>query len=700
MHGGSVETVLPIDPQPLNQLLKREWLVTNGLGGYASSTVPGLNTRKYHGLLVAAMSPPVRRMVMVSRIEETLWQGGTPAPLDCNEYPGVIFPEGHLRLREFSLDPSPCWIYQVGSLRLKKQLRLLRGQNTVVLSYTLLEGGMPADLQIRPLLALRPMHQLGFQWNGPLAAEERGKRHYRIPPTRQTPEFFFAHTGRFSPALDWYLNQIYRREAERGYPGLEDLFTPGFIRFRLSVGHTAHWVGSTEPIDLLAAVELADKQFSPSSVAVPAGDPALRALERCAEQLTAAAGEQSGAEPAPWFPTSFPWSAPSGRDMLIGFAGLFLVPGKFNQAKSQLLAFASLMRDGLMPSHFGEDGSEPVYHGADVSLWFVQAVWDYLRYTADDASVFGLMDAVAQIVDAYQHDQLKASPVRLSMDGDGLLASRAPGLATSWMDAKIDNWVITPRTGRPVELNALWHNAVRICGELSARYGHADRAAACLSLAARIHHAFNARFWNESASCCFDVVEDHGSDSSIRPNQLLAISLPFPVLQGDRFEKVLAKVEHELLTPLGLRTLSPADSGYVGHYGGGIVARDRAHHNGCVFPWLLGPYLSALAKTASSEQTIQATTRRLLAPCVQHLTGIGMGQLPELFDGTPPHAPGGAVASAPSVGEVLRAFSEFALGHNPAVSPVNRGCIEPGGAAGSLSPPCKAAAGKVFPFFS
>jgi len=669
-----MKSEIQVEGLAFEEMIGREWLATNGIGGYASSTIPSLNTRKYHGLLVAAMLPPVRRMVLVSRIEETLWIAGTPVSLDCNEYPGVIHPQGHLLLREFRADPCPSWIYAGEGWRLQKQLRLLSGQNTVVVSYTLLESAGPLDLEIRPLLALRGMHELTFQRNG-LVTEARSNRHHRVPPTAHTPEFFFAHDGRFSERPDWYLNQIYRREVERGYAGLEDLWTPGFIRLRLLPGHAAHFVGSAEPIDFNKAIELADRQHVVRTAA-PSPDPAFDALRRAAEQFVVSAGAGANADAAPLCSTGFPWPAPSGRDMLIAFTGLFLVTGRYDQAKSLLLTFASQLRNGLMPSRFPEDGGPPEYSGADISLWFVNAVWDYFRYTGDQPTTKRLLDVVCQILDSYR----QGTDLGITVDADSLLASRAPGIPTSWMDAKVNDWVITPRVGRPVELNALWYDAQRIAADLCGRFGREDRADSLTEFAGRTQNAFNIRFWNPVAECCFDVVEEHGNDPSIRPNQLLAISLPFAVLSPDRHAKVLERVRLDLLTPHGVRTLSMADSCYQGRYGGGVVSRDRAHHNGAAFPWLLGPYISALLKVRGRGETSRQQARDLLRPCLEFLAGQGLGQLCELFDGDAPQSPGGCIASAPAVAEVIRTYAEEVLGLNAILATcgmVVEDCIAP-----------------------
>jgi predicted glycogen debranching enzyme len=652
---------------PLDALLEREWLITNGVGGYACSTSVGLNTRKYHGLLVAAMSPPVRRMVLLSRIEETLHLNGWPHALACNEYPGTIHPEGHRLLKAFCASPYPRWAYQGEGWTLEKSVRLVRGENTVVVSYTLLGADSHVELEARPLMALRAMHDLMYQWNGRLAAESKTKRHHRVPPTLKSPEVFFAHDGAFSasPAC-WYLNTIYRREEERGYGGLEDLWNPGVIRWRLSPGQTVHFVCSAEPIEIgktLAKLDAEDAMVPPVSQMVSTPDTTQDLLVASAKAFACDTLDPTQAS-LPML-TALPWSAPSVRDALIAFPGAYLVTHNFDGAKALLQSLATKLDHGLLPTGIPEDGSNPVYRGADVSLWFINCLWQYLCYTGDDQTVSRLLDTAIEIVSEYRHGTL----LGIGADADGLLKTHAPGVGTTWMDAKIGDWVVTPRAGRPVELNALWYNALCITAELCERFGRATQATDLHELAAKAQWSFNRRFWNAERGCCFDVVDDHGTDPSVRPNQLLAISLPFPVLSKDRHPTLLEKVHRALLTPFGLRTLAPDDASYHGRYTGDVVSRDRACHQGCVFPWLLGQWVTAYVRVLGRSQTTRREALRFLEPCLEHVRGVGMGHLCELFDGDAPHRPGGAIASAASVGEVLRAYVEEILDQAPSALP-------------------------------
>ena len=651
----------------LDALAQREWLAVNHLGGYACSTVPAMNTRKYHGLLVAAMAPPVRRLVLLSRVEETVRARGWPYQLACNEYPGTIHPEGHQLLRGFAPAPFPRWAYQGNGWSLEKSVQLVRGENTVVITYTLLGADEAVEFDLRPLMALRPIHELMYQWNGRLDAENKSKRHHRIPPTQRTPEVFFAHDGAFEPKGAWYFNTIYRCEQDRGYGGLEDLWSPGVITWKLRPGQPVHFVCSSDPIHLdkaIAAVEVEAAAQSPSK-APRDHDTDLNVLVRAAGQFVVELPVDSPRRAIGQI-TQFPWSAPSVRDALISMPGILLVTGKYAHARAMLEFLSERLRRGLIPTHFPENGSDPVYGGADTSLWFINALWQYIRYSGDEStSSRRLLEAALDIIDHYR----SGADLGITTDSDGLLASRLAGAATSWMDAKVGDWVITPRTGRPVELNALWHNALCIAAHLCEKLGPAERGKELSALAARVRGAFATRFWNAEENCCYDVIEDHGPDPSVRPNQLLAIGLPFPVLPVERHAAVLQKCRNDLLTPFGPRTLSPKDHSYQGRYGGNVVSRDRAHHQGSVHPWLLGAYVSATVRLIGRGEQSRALAMKLLASCLEFLRTGGAGQLCELFDGDAPHRPGGAIASATAVGELLRSYVEDVLDQAPRSSP-------------------------------
>lgn len=657
---------LQLTDTPLDDLLSREWLVTNRLGGWASGTAIEVNTRKYHGLLVAAMTPPVRRMVLLSRVEESLRVDSRSVPISSSEYPDTISPRGFEHLVAFDHAPFPRWAFQADGWTLEKTLRLFPDRNAVCLTYTLLGSAAPAELHLRPLFALRGIHDLMYQWNGPLDGVPLAPGHHRIEATSRTPEVYFAHDGEFEKQSLWYLNTIYRRERERGYAGLEDVWSPGQIRWQLSPGRPVHFIAAADPIDLplmLSELQRADA-IVPQKNESSRLDDTARTLIRIAAQFTPVDSIDAGARRS-ILVTKYPWAPPSGRDALIALPGLFLVPRRFAEAKALLESMAGDLWNGLLPSCYPEDGSAPHYEGADVSLWFVHAVGEYLKYTAEDAAAHGkLIEAVGKIIEAYQH----GTTLGIGTDIDGLLSTHAGSIPTTWMDAKIGDWVVTPRQGRPVEINALWYNALCIASDLMRAIGRVARAEELDMLAVSVRHAFNRRFWNEKSNCCFDVVLDNGVDDSIRPNQLLAISLPHPVLLAGHHAAAMNVIKEKLLTPVGLRSLAASDPAYTTRYEGDPVARDRAYHQGSVYPWLLGPYASALTRLHGPTQQTRDEIRTALTPLLEHLTGDGLGNLCELFDGEVPRRPGGAIADTRSLAEVLRAYVEFVLAIPPSHS--------------------------------
>jgi predicted glycogen debranching enzyme len=657
---------LQLSQTPIDDLLEQEWLIPNRLGGYASGTAAQINTRKYHGLLVAAMNPPVRRMVLLSRVEEALRVNSSWFPLSAAEYPDTIHPRGFERVAAFDHSPFPRWAFQGEGWTLEKTLRLFPERNAVCLTYTLLGSSSPAELTLRPLFALRGIHELMYQWNGPLEANPLAPGHHRIAATSRTPELYFAHDGEFAAQSLWYLNTIYRRERERGYAGLEDVWSPGSVSWTLFPGRSVHFVCSADPIDL--SLMLSELSRSDALVSVPGGSPRLdesaRSLMACAAQFAPADSLDAGARRS-LLVTQYPWAPPSGRDAMIALPGLFLVPRRFAEAKALLESIAADLWNGLLPSVYPEDGSAPRYEGADVSLWFIHAVDQYLKYTSEDPAAYGtLIEAVAKILDACQH----GTTLGIGTDVDGLLRAYAAGVPTTWMDAKAGDWVVTPRQGRPVEINALWYNALCVGSALMRSVGRMARAEELAMLSVSVRHAFNRRFWNEKANSCFDVVMDYGVEDAIRPNQLLAISLPHPVLLAAHHDAVLETVKNQLLTPLGLRSLAPSEAAYCGRYQGDPVSRDRAYHQGSVYPWLLGPYADALVRVHGKTQRTRDEARSTLIACIERLTADGMGNLCELFDGDVPRRPGGAIADGRSIAEVLRAYVEVVLAIPPGPS--------------------------------
>jgi predicted glycogen debranching enzyme len=657
-------------------LIEREWIVANGLGGYASSTLCGLNTRKYHGLLVGAMSPPVRRMVLLSHVEETLWTPHGEFQLGNNEYPGTIFPRGFTHLRAFSVEPFPRWAYQGDGFTIEKSLRLLRGENTVCISYSLLTGGVPVTLEVKALLALRGIHELMYQWNSRLAAETKRGGMVRVPASTRTPEVFFAHDGEFRSEPHWHLNTIYRREDERGYSGLEDLWKPGTFRWMVSPGRSVHLICSTEPVELAPVIQKLERAREDldrrTAIVNTETNARLEMLSRAAESFVlslptetpSTAKESEEASRSVHVIGQYPWGPPSGRAALIGFTGLFLAADRAEEGRSLLHGLAARIRDGMIPTEFPEDGESPLYHGVDTSLWFVSALGEYFAETGDEKTVGSLFSTVENIIETYR----RTDGLAVACQPDGLVESRLQGVATSWMDAQLAEGPVTPRKGETVELNALWFNALVIASRLAKKNGKVELAAEWEDLSQKVQAAFNRKFWNESLNCCYDVIGENGADATIRPNQIFAASLLNPVLLPERRKAVVQKLIDELLTQTGVRSLWPRDPSYKGQYGGNVVSRDRAQHQGSAYPWLLGPLVTAYLKlNGRSEQSI-AKVLQWLAPSLEWMQGDGLGQLSELCDGDASHKWRGAPASALSAAEMLRCYAREVLGISSARS--------------------------------
>ncbi|MBK9171216.1 MAG: glycogen debranching enzyme family protein [Bryobacterales bacterium] len=630
----------------LDAALRREWLETNGLGGFASSTIAGLNTRRYHGLLVAATRPPVGRMLLLAKLDETLVFEGRRFDLSANRYPGVIHPQGHRYLKEFRLDPFPVFAYEVESVAIEKRVFMVHGENTVVVEYEV-TGGAGCTLEIRPLIAFRDYHALTRR-NGALnPAVEWQPYLASVRPYADLPALHVAHNAAgFEATGRWYENVEYAEEERRGLDYREDLFNPCLLRFH--GGATV--IASTEPRDISEAAILRKAEVARRAAVVaasPSPEPMVRALTAAADQFIVERGDLKT------IVAGYPWFSDWGRDTMIALPGLTLVNGRAAVARSILLGFAKHLDRGMLPNRFPEAGESPEYNTVDATLWFFEAVRSLLHSTGD----FGFVKdhLYGKLQEAIQW-HLRGTRYGIRADADGLLAAGEPGVQLTWMDAKVGDWVVTPRHGKPVEIQALWYNALRIMEDLAARFGHAGQAAAYGGLADGARESFNARFWNPQAGCLFDVIADTHRDASVRPNQVFAVSLHHTMLAPERARQVVETVRRELWTPLGLRSLSPRDPAYRPRYEGGVMERDSAYHQGTVWPWLLGPFISACVKVYGDPARKEAAG--WLAHLHEHLSVAGLGQISEIADAEPPHEPRGCIAQAWSVAEWLRAAVE------------------------------------------
>jgi predicted glycogen debranching enzyme len=640
----------------LETALSREWLETNGIGGFSSSTITGLNTRRYHGLLTAATTPPVGRLVLLSKLEETLTIDGRRYELSANQYPGGVHPEGFKYQTGFRLDPFPVFTYEVEGVRLEKRVFMLQGENTTVVQYEVpvpLEGrtAVPIVLEVRPLIAFRDYHSTTHE-NGALNSKmETQDGLTTVKPYSDLPALHFAHdTAQIEVNGFWYRNFQYAIEQERGLDFAEDLFSPCAFTFDLTKSPLVSIIASTERRDvgkadayrkaeterrnLLSGKSVADQ---PISTLTAAADQFIVARERC---KTVIAG--------------YHWFADWGRDTMIALPGLTLATGHAEIVKSILAEFAVHVDQGMLPNRFPDAGETPEYNTVDATLWFFEAVRALVQYTNDfDFVRTTLYSVFIDIINWH----VKGTRYNIHVDSDGLLFSGEPLVQLTWMDAKVDDWVVTPRTGKAVEIQALWYNALRVMEDLAEKFGDKANQKQYKTMAASARKSFNEKFWNGQTDCLYDVVNGDERDSSIRPNQVFAVSLSNSMLSKARAKSILRVVERELLTPRGLRTLSPKDPRYLGRYEGDPRSRDGSYHQGTVWPWLMGAYISAYVKTFG-ENAGRTFASEWLKNFEAHLTEACLGQVSEIFDGDPPHTPRGCVAQAWSVAELLRTAVE------------------------------------------
>jgi predicted glycogen debranching enzyme len=650
----------------------REWLETNGLGGYAMSTATGENTRRYHGLLVAAVKPPVGRAVLLSKLEETLVLGERRVDLSTNRFPGTIHPEGFRFLTGFRTNPFPTFTWDVDGVVVEKEVFMPHGENTVCVTWRIVNAGTsagPLGLEVRPLVAFRDFHALTHENTELDGRIEISEERVRIAPYEGLPDLFFAHDGKAEQAGDWYRSFEYEEEERRGFDFHEDLWHPLTLSYTfeeipsssdLRARREATVIASTSPraaadVHLLRKDELARREKSTRSAGA---DPMNRALARACDQFLVARGELATVI------AGYPWFSDWGRDTMIALPGLALATGRPEIARQILLAFSKHVSEGMLPNRFPDAGDRPEYNTVDATLWYFEAARAYVEATGDVAFLRETLYPVLGEIVAWHE---RGTRYGIRVDADGLLEWHAEGEALTWMDARVGGRPVTPRQGKPVEIQALWFNALctmrhfaRTIGEKTSEKGYSERADLCRSSFLRIFGE-----GPEGAGGLVDCVDGPGGtsrDRSIRPNQVLAVSLHHSMVGKPLARRVLAVVEEHLLTPVGLRTLSPRDPAYIGRYEGGPVERDSAYHQGTVWPWLLGPYVEALLKTHGRGPATLERARAALAPLREFVLGDGLGQIPEIFDGDEPRLPRGCVAQAWSVAEILRVETLLAAG--------------------------------------
>lgn len=662
------------DVSQLEPLLVREWLVTNGLGGYASGTVAGVVTRRYHGLLIAALPAPLGRMLMLAHLSEQIHLAdGRAVRFSGEERTGApLEVHGADRLVEFRLDRGlPVWRYQVDGVVLEKSVLLVHQQNTVHVTYRLLEGPDCVRLKVLPSVHFRS-HEAPV--NTPLPHDfqfHATQNRYHISAGPQLPELRLQLHGRraaftFEPQTVRQL--LYRIEVSRGYESQGDLWSPGYFRVDLCREEEATLVASTEPWEIIEALRPPDAARAeyerrarllaralPCAQEAMAGELALAAdqfIIRPVGRREDAAVMGAAGDDVRSVIAGYHWFTDWGRDTMISLEGLTLVTGRHAEAGQILRTFAHHIRDGLIPNLFPEGQREGLYHTADASLWFFHALARYLRYTDDQETLRLLLPRLRDVLDHH----LRGTRFGIGVDpSDGLLRQGAEGYQLTWMDAKVGDWVVTPRQGKAVEINALWYNALRLMEHWVRQIEGEPAAQPLREWAERAQASFNTRFWYEAGAHLYDVVDGpQGDDPSCRPNQILSFTLDHPVLDRRRWQSVLETVKQELWTPVGLRSLSPRHPDFKAHYYGDLRARDAAYHQGTVWAWLIGPFVDAWLRVNPQDRR---GAREFLRGFERHLSEACIGTISEIFDADPPYTPRGCAAQAWSVAEVLRSWT-------------------------------------------
>lgn len=640
----------------LPSALRREWLVSNGIGGYSSSTLAGINTRRYHGLLVSALAPPVQRTVLVAGIVEHAHYAGRTFPLFTLEYgDGTIDGHGYRHLEAFHLDGTlPLWRFAIADALIERRLWMVYGENTTVLSYHLERASGAVELDLTPLITYRDFHALssGADWAPAIEPRATGFLVHAFPDA--APFRVEVSSGEFRPDGKWYWNFLHREETARGMDDRADLFAPGTFRVSLNAGEQVQIIlttfkGSGRPDPGSLDAERARQSDILAHAGVADAEPTVQQLTLAADQFVVRrAGEDNLAGKT--VIAGYHWFNDWGRDTMISLPGLTMATGRANEAADILRTFARYVVDGLLPNNFADQsGAIPGYNTADATLWYVLAVRAYHKVTGDTALVAELLPTLDDI--AAHH--IGGTRFGIGVDpSDGLLRAGEEGWQITWMDAKIGEWVVTPRIGKPVEINALWYNTLRTLAE----FHHASdpqRAVSYDQRADSVREAFRERFRGSDAHWLADVVDGpSGDDWTLRPNQILALSLPFSLLEGEEARAVVEAVGQSLLTSFGLRSLDPNHPDYRGAYAGDAVQRDSGYHQGPVWTWLAGPFAEAHYRAWGDPASALAWLR----PFSDHLFDAGLGSVSEILDGDAPHLPRGCIAQAWGVAETLRVW--------------------------------------------
>lgn len=707
------------------QAIQREWLLTNGIGGFAGSTITGMNARRYHGLLVASFMPPVERYLILSAISESvrlfeaapslidagqkkLLQSGIPTGLNeissadrkkdqmlqpktsdlskkiqnfdqekgkCDT--GRLMQEVYLHsfrtpdyqghgehfLEAFHYDFIPEYHYRIGRMTLTKRVCLCYGKNQVAVVYRVKnQPDRRAVIRLTPLVNYRNYHYLSSHRDMAFTTQLNGSTMEIVSYDKNRKIYLDCSDG--SPVLMdscYFYNMDYPYEHERGLNGTEDHFIPGYYEIEILPGEekTITFVCSAgEKISSVDGETMIDQEISRQKALLEKGRPGKSSGEDpFLDRLLLAVDKfivYRKSTDAKTVIAGYPWFTDWGRDTMIALPGLTLATGRFDDAREILLTFARYEKDGLIPNVFPDGGGEPAYNTVDAALWYFEAVYCYLRYTGDLQFVKDhILPVLERIILGYK----KGTAFQIGMQRDSLIAAGNEDTQLTWMDAKAGSWVVTPRHGKAVEINALWYNALRVMAEVVSRCG--GDGSSYLKLAEKVRKSFVKAFWNDKANCLYDTVNEQGPDEKIRPNQILAVSLSFPVLEGEKAKNVVDTVHQQLYTALGLRTLAKDDPQYRGIYIGDQYARDGAYHQGTVWTWPLGRFITAYARVYRDAPDLKQQLDAFFKPFHDHLRDACIGSISEIFDGDEPLLPRGCCAQAWSVSEILRSYVEL-----------------------------------------
>jgi len=665
--------------------LRKEWIITNGLGGYVSSTVLGVNTRKYHGVLIAAFNPPRNRRVCVAKIDEELKVGNAIYPAFANEFQSGIYPKGHDYIQGFHLSPFPKYVYNVQNVKFSKTLFMPYRKNATITAYEFSNAG-EVDIEVRifPMVTCRHFHSVVDRWrNPPKFSQKTYGRRVKINVEKPQATIILEAThGVYAQAERWVERVYFREEHHRGESHLDDWYQPGFFAVKVGRKSAERFAltvvaGEDESDVEKLADEMPATMYDVGNLYIAECEHREHLLERFYE-------EHKDIEPKDWLNwlvcatdmfivggfekawrsvvAGYHWFEDWGRDTFIALPGLMLVTGRFEDARQTFLTFNQHFMDGLIPNFISDSEAKPVYNAVDATLWFVNAVLQYLKYTGDFEFVQkNLWENMKAIVENFE---MGKSP-KICVDCDGLILH---GPQLTWMDTAINGQPVNPRAGKAVEVQALWYNALKTMEILARRFKEPSSAEKFACLAEKAKESFNAKFWNHEKGCLFDAIDENGfGDASIRPNQIVAVALDFTILDKAKCDRVVDVVRRELITPFGLRTLAKGDPRYAGVYRGDRRSRDLAYHNGTVWPWLLGPFIKAYLKVEGyGEYTREYAFRNFLAPLLTtQVFEAGLGAISEVYDGDPPHKANGCIAQAWSVAEPLRAYVEDILYYRP-----------------------------------